>query len=281
MKVLVTGGTGFIGRHVVRELDSRAHDVTLTTSRIAACDIALSENVRVCEYRLGNEAEFLGLIQDRFDSAVHLAWHGLPDYQNVSHIEHNVCSSYRLIRGLVEAGVGRIMVAGTCLEYGMHEGCLHEDIVTAPTTSYGISKDSLRKLLQQLQDEFEFNLIWTRLFYLYGPGQNPNSLIAALDRAIENEDSVFRMSRGDQLRDFLPVNQAATYLTDLLESETANGVFNCCSGRPTSVLSLVQKILADRRAELELDRGYYDYPNYEPKNFWGSCERMNAVIGQP
>ena len=279
MKILVTGGTGFIGQHVVSELVSRNHEITLTTSRIADCEIAPSTHIDVREYRLGNEDEFLDLIQDRFDCAVHLAWQGLPDYQNVSHIEDNVCSSYRLIHGLVGAGIDRIMVAGTCLEYGMVEGCLHENTVTAPTTSYGIAKDRLRKLLQQMQKEFEFSLVWARLFYLYGPGQNPNSLVPALNQAIENGDPVFRMSPGDQLRDFLPVNQAANYLADLLESDTADGVFNCCSGRPTSVLSLVQQIMSDHGVELELDCGYYRYPNYEPKNFWGSCDRMNAVLG--
>ena len=279
MKVLVTGGTGFIGRHVVRELASRAHEITLTTSRIAACEFAPSENLHVCEYHLGSEGEFLDLIQDRFDCAIHLAWQGLSDYQNISHIEQNVRSSYQLIHGLISLGVDRIMVTGTCLEYGMQEGCLHEDTVTAPTTAYGKAKDSLRKQLQQLQSELAFNLIWARLFYLYGPGQNPNSLVAALNRAIEKGDSVFRMSPGDQLRDFLPVNQVASFLVDLLESESANGIFNCCSGQPTSVLDLVKKILADRGAELELDCGYYEYPNYEPKNFWGSCERMNTAIG--
>jgi len=280
MHILVTGGTGFVGRHVVRELVSRQHRVTLTTTQLADCDFAASADIKVCEYQLGKEAEFLASIQTtRFDGVIHLAWHGLPDYRNISHIDRNVCASYRLVRGLVDAGVERVLVAGTCLEYGMSEGCLQEDTVTDPTTSYGIAKDSLRKLLQQLQAEHPFELIWARLFYMHGSGQNPKSLVATLNQAIERGDKVFRMSPGDQLRDFLPVTRVAECLIDLLESKTADGVVNCCSGKPVSVISLVQEIASGKNSDIELDRGFYPYPDFEPRNFWGSTERLSSLIG--
>lgn len=280
MHVLVTGGTGFIGTHVVRELVSRQHRVTMTTSRLKDCGITPPAGVEVCEYRLGEEAEFFASIKDQFDSAVHLAWHGVPDYKSIEHNERNVEPSYRLIRGLVDAGVERVLVTGTCLEYGAQEDCLHEDMTTAPTTSYGIAKDSLRKLLQQLQGEVAFELIWARLFYMYGSGQSPTSLIPDLEQAITRGDKVFRMSPGDQLRDFLPVTQVASLLVDLLEAKAAGGVVNCCSGEPTSVISLVKKFVSDAGADIELLRGVYGYPDFEPRNFWGSTERMNNLLSR-
>jgi dTDP-6-deoxy-L-talose 4-dehydrogenase (NAD+) len=78
---------------------------------------------------------------------------------------------------------------------------------TAPVTPYGLAKDTLRKFLEMLQEVHPFTLQWVRLFYLYGPGQNPKSLLSQLDAAIEQGDPVFRMSGGEQLRDYLPVDR--------------------------------------------------------------------------
>ncbi|MDD3573912.1 MAG: NAD-dependent epimerase/dehydratase family protein [Methanospirillum sp.] len=114
-------------------------------------------------------------------------------------------ADYRFIRNMVLSGVRRVLVTGTCFEYGLQNGCLSEEMLTAPVTPYGFAKDVLRKSLVMLQEIHPFTLQWVRLFYLYGPGQNPKSLLSQLDAAIDRGDLVFRMSGGEQLRDYLPV----------------------------------------------------------------------------
>jgi nucleoside-diphosphate-sugar epimerase len=214
------------------------------------------------------------------DVLVHLAWPGLQNYKDLFHFENNLPADYRFIKSMVTAGMSHVLVTGTCFEYGVRSGSLREDMPTLPTTPYGLAKDTLRKFLESLQKKHAFVMQWVRLFYLYGPGQNPNSLIAQLDRAIDNSDPVFQMSGGEQLRDYLPVQGAAKRIVFLVEHSHCRGIINCCSGRPISVRSLVEKRLRERNAELKLDLGHYPYPDYEPMAFWGDSRKLDSCMGE-
>ena len=152
----------------------------------------------------------------------------------------------------------------------MQNGCLTEEMPTMPTNPYALAKDTLRKLLQALQKKHSFSLKWARLFYMYGPRQNPNSLLAQLEHAINSGESAFNMSGGEQLRDYLPVETVALYLVLLLENISYNGVVNICSGKPISVRSLVEEFLTKRGVNIRLELGHYPYSENEPIAFWGS-----------
>ena len=169
------------------------------------------------------------------------------------------------------------MVAGTCLEYGMQFGPLTEEMETHPSTPYGFAKDVLRKALQLLQNEKAFTLQWMRLFYMYGEGQNKNSLLAQLDRAIDEGQSVFNMSAGNQLRDYLPIQDVAENFVFTLENPKIEGVINCCNGSPISVLDLVKQRCLSRASKIKLNRGFYPYPDYEPLAFWGVPSKLTIL----
>ena len=134
------------------------------------------------------------LVDARPAALIHLAWPGLPNYRDFFHLGRNLPADLAFLEAAVDAGVSQIMVAGTCLEYGMQYGPLTEQAATAPITAYGFAKDALRKSLQFLQQQKPFTLQWMRLFYMYGEGQNPNSLLAQLDRAIDENAPFFNMS---------------------------------------------------------------------------------------
>ena len=119
------------------------------------------------------------------DVLIHLAWDGLPNYKSPHHVEKELPAQHRLLKGLVDSGLRNMVVAGTCLEYGMASGQLREDMETRPTNPYGLAKDTLRRRLECLKAEASFSLTWARLFYLYGEGQAENSLFPQLERAVE------------------------------------------------------------------------------------------------
>jgi nucleoside-diphosphate-sugar epimerase len=281
MKVLVTGATGFVGWHVVNRLLQGGHSV-IAVARDARRAEAMPWFSRVEFVACDLATDFKSLLQTRDipEALIHLAWAGLPNYKNFFHIGKNLPADLAFLEAVVAAGVPQLVVAGTCLEYGMQYGPLTEDMETKPHTPYGFAKDTLRRSLQLLQLERPFMLQWMRLFYMHGWGQNPNSLLAHLDRAIDRGDSVFDMSAGDQLRDYLAIEDVADNFALVLENpDRCNGVINCCSGRPISVFDLVSQRCEARASTIRLNRGHFPYPDYEPLAFWGIPEKLNLLRG--
>ncbi|TAK89966.1 MAG: NAD(P)-dependent oxidoreductase [Burkholderiaceae bacterium] len=276
MKVLVTGATGFVGQHCVPQLLAAGHQVT-----------ALARNVeRAQRFSWFEQVRFIAAdlhaptLPDlgAHDALLHLAWSGLPNYKALFHFEQNLFADYRFLKAQLAAGVRQILVTGTCFEYGMQSGCLSETLLTQPANPYALAKDCLRKFLQALQVQHPFTLQWARLFYMYGPGQNPGSLLAQLDRAIDAGETSFNMSGGAQLRDYLPVELVARHLVSLLEHPDCNGVVNVCSGQPISVRALVEQHLQKRGAQMHLNLGHYPYPDYEPMEFWGDRQKLSSIL---
>lgn len=279
MKVLITGATGFVGNYVVSEMFKRSHSV-VATSRNAA-------KVRLCEWfsKVTYIARDLNDAHEDYyhffgqpEMLIHLAWEGLPNYTDVSHFERNLFSNYFFLKNMVEHGLKKLVVTGTCFEYGMKNGALQEDMETNPQNSYGLAKDTLRKFLEQLQKKIDFEFKWIRLFYLYGKGQNPASILSQLDGALEKGQASFNMSGGEQLRDYLPIEKAAEYIAEIALQSKVEGIINCCRGIPVSIKKLVEDHLAKKQKSISLNLGYYPYPDYEPMAFWGDRTKLDMLL---
>lgn len=278
MRVMVTGATGFVGRHVVARLLSSGHSVIAVARDIKrAREMPWFESVEFVQCDLHENPRLLLQADYSLDVLVHLAWPGLPNYSDFFHIGVNLPADLEFLQASLESGVTRLVIAGTCLEYGMQYGPLNEQMETHPSTPYGFAKDTLRKSLQLLQKENQFTLHWMRLFYMYGEGQNSKSLLAQLDSSIEEQQPVFNMSMGDQLRDYLPIQEVANNFCLVIENSACEGVINCCSGKPVSVLDLVEQRCREKASNIRLNRGFYPYPDYEPMAFWGVPSKLAAV----
>ena len=280
MKVLVTGASGFIGNHVVEYLLKSGVDVIATSRNIEKARTCLwFGNVNFIQYDLNKSVhkDLFTLLKEP-DLLIHLAWEGLPHYKDLYHFEKNLPENYAFIKNMVQHGLKKLSVTGTCLEYGMQNGCLDENVPTMPDTPYSIAKDTLRRFIHALSREYRFDYTWIRLFYLYGKGQNENSILSQLDRAVDNNEEVFDMSGGEQLRDYLPVEKAAEYIVKINMQNKENGIFNCCSGKPISIRRLVEDHLETRGKQIKLNLGHRDYPDYEPMAFWGCNRKMKSVI---
>jgi dTDP-6-deoxy-L-talose 4-dehydrogenase (NAD+) len=276
MKIAVTGATGFIGRHIVAELERRSISPILVCRPSSEIPDSLSKHVVVRIDIKAAQANALDL-SGRPDVLIHLAWGGLPNYKSLHHLEEELPSQYRFLRGLIESGLKNLIVTGTCFEYGMQSGPLNEALEARPNNPYGFAKDALRRQLEFLQQVKRFNLTWARLFYLYGEGQAENSLWPQLKKAVERGDRVFNMSGGEQLRDYLPVTEVAKHLVNLAMSAEAHGIVNVCSGIPISVRSLVEGWIRQNGWAIGLNLRHYPYPDYEPMAFWGQCQKLRSL----
>ncbi|MCC6288007.1 MAG: NAD(P)-dependent oxidoreductase, partial [Chitinophagaceae bacterium] len=99
-----------------------------------------------------------------------------------------------------------------------------------------------------------------------------------LQQAINRKDEVFKMSGGEQTRDFLPVEKVAEYIVDIAVQSGVTGIINCCSGIPVTVRQLVLNYLEQKNATIKLNLGYYPYPDYEPMHFWGDDSKLKTII---
>ena len=259
-KVALTGATGFIGRHVLAELRTRSVEVH------------------------ADRLDLHGVHGDAFaqlgspDVLIHLAWGGLPNYRDRKHSSLELPAQRRFLGAMIAGGLKRLVATGTCAEYGMREGELDEALQAEPRLEYAKAKDSLRRWLEGEQREHGFALTWARLFYMYGDGQPEFSLLPQLARAAERGDRTFPMSGGEQQRDYMPVTDVARDLVSLALNGRDNGIVNVCSGRPISILQLIQDAISQHGWTIELDRGKYPYATDEPMAFWGDRKKLDRLL---
>ena len=281
MKVLVTGATGFIGNYVVKELLKKKYTVIASSAdKQKALKFSWFDAVTYIPFNLDsfNDGNDYYRFFHQPDLVIHLAWEGLPNYKSSFHEEINLPRHYSFLTNLIRNGLPDLTVTGTCFEYGMQEGCLFEDMPALPDNPYGKAKDRLRKKLEEFKANNPFSFKWIRLFYMYGKGQNPNSLLSQLDRALDNGEEVFNMSGGEQVRDYLPVEKVAENIVKIALQKNIGGIINNCSGEPVTVKNFVENYLKVNNKSITLNLGHYPYPDYEPMKFWGDITKLKIVV---
>lgn len=279
MKILITGATGFVGRHVINELLKYDHKIIAgVRNKTSLSD--LQGKLNVIEFDLDNLQPGKNYFSETGspDLLIHLAWQGLPNYKEAFHLEKNLPSHVAFLKSMVVNGLQNLVVTGTCFEYGMKERRLSEDMESDPQNAYAIAKNNLRIFLEDLQNENHFTLKWIRLFYMYGKGQNPNSLLSQLEAALQKGDTIFNMSGGEQLRDYLPIETVAEYIVKIALQNKISGIINCCSGVPVKVKTFVENYLKKNNKKINLNLGYYPYPDYEAMAFWGDDKKLKKIV---
>jgi dTDP-6-deoxy-L-talose 4-dehydrogenase (NAD+) len=280
-KILVTGATGFIGKYVIKRLLSLGHTI-ITTARknneeAVSCFPEL-KNTHYIQKDLNVQEENYYSFFNKPDIVIHTCWEGLPNYDEIFHIERNLPANYYFIKNIISNGLGNITITGTCFEYGLLEGCLSENAYTQPCTNYGLAKDTLRKFVESLQKNVSFVYKWLRLFYPYGQGQYKKSLLGQMENAISTNAKEFNMSQGEQLRDYLPVETIAEYIVSCSLQDEITGIINCCSGKPVSVRHFVEFFFEQRGYPIKLNLGYYPYSKHEPFAFWGDNNKLFKIV---
>jgi len=276
MNILITGATGFIGRHLVKKLFDENHRlIVVTRNRLNIEKFEWRDKVTILEIDLHFNYERILNNIELPDLVIHLAWSNLPNYNKIFHVSENLPADIKFLSYLAYNGIKRFIVTGTCYEYGLQEGCLLEDLDTAPITTYGFAKDTLRRYLEILSKETGLIIQWLRLFYIYGDGQNSNSIIGQLEFAIKNNQKEFNMTNGNQIRDYLPISEVVRRIQFLLLNPQINGVINCCSGVPISIYDFILRRRDELGSNILLNRGYYNHTEIAPFSFWGHSSKLS------
>lgn len=264
------GSEGFIGR----ALQSKAGDLQLHCWSHRQSD---PEH----HFDLLKPSSWQALLKCQPAHVILLSWPGLPNYQELFHVTRNLPACVELIEQLVDAGLQRLVVAGTCYEYGLQNGPLKEDQFTDPVNCYSIAKDSLRRMIASRYSQQNLQWCWARIFYPYGNGQNPNSLLPSLLQALVAGKESFPMGSGRQLRDFIDVQDVARQLLILALHQDAAGIYNVGSGIPRSVLEIAEEAVATHGGTIQLKRGVYPDRSDEPLAFWAQMHKFQALQSNP
>ena len=276
MKIAITGATGFIGRHVRSVLVKTDHVVVLVVRNVKKVgDRAANEEIVVADLSQARTDWFE--LFGKPDAVLHLAWGGLPNYMDSYHVDVELPMQLKLLRSLVDSGLKKLVVAGTCYEYGPSSGAISESQMTNPNTPYGIAKDSLRKALFEIRSKKDFELTWARVFYPYGEGQSENSIYSQLTKAISSDEKEFAMGSGVQMLDFIQVTRVAKALRTFVTEKKGVGLINVGSGEPQSVIEFVKKLIYHFESNIVPRVGAVADREYESLSFWSDNDLLDSL----
>ena len=238
-KILVTGATGFIGKHVMPLLDYSEYEV----HAIATKKVASTKEVNFHSMDLLDLAQIAPLMQKiKPTHLLHLAWYTTPGKYWSSPMNLDwVKASLELVQQFVQNGGQRAVFAGTCAEYDWSSGyCCETNTPLSPNTLYGTCKASLYKMIESYAKQVNLSYAWGRIFFLYGPHEHPSRLVPNIINNLLKKESA-KCSHGNQIRDFLHIEDVADAFVKLIDSEI-NGPINIASGNALPLKNIIQII---------------------------------------
>lgn len=250
-RVLVTGASGCIGRHACAHLAAHGWEVHGVSSKIHASPATLQWHV--ADLLQPGVADIL-MREVQASHLLHLAWYIAPGKwaaapENYLWVE----ASLALVRAFHAAGGQRVVTSGSCLEYDWRYGyCTERLTPLQPHTFYGTCKSTLAQLVEGYAGLVGLSSAWARIFFLYGPWEHPERLVASVARSLVTGQRA-RTSHGRQIRDYLYADDIADALVTLLESDL-RGPINIGSGEAVTLRQIVERLgsLADRADLLEI-----------------------------
>lgn len=248
-KVLITGGTGFIGRQVTKELLNRGYEV-----HALVYPPLVPEQKNFIQHEmnlLDSKAVDDFLSRNHFENLIHLAWYVGPKC-HVSNLNMDwIIATLSLLQSFHKYGGKTFVGAGTVSEYEYKYGYLQEDETpTDPQTLYGNGKNAVYNVAKVFCAQNGIDFKWPRIFNLYGPNEKPQRLMPSVINACLRGEDV-KVSDCLKFQDYLHVEDTARGIVDVFEKDIS-GAVNICSGKPVQLREIVTKIaeLTDFNGEI-------------------------------
>ena len=275
--VLVTGATGFIGRHALMPLVARGDEVHAVTSKPLP-----PRQPGVTWHRadlLDPVATSALLASVRPTRLLHFAWAIVPGgsagpVENMRWVQATV----DLLREFERYGGTRAVIAGSCAEYDWNEGyCIENRTQLAPRSDYGASKNAARGRCESLMLNRDVSLAWARIFFVYGPYEPLPRLVPSIVSSLLKKE-VARCTHGRQVRDYLHVQDVADAFIAVLDSEVT-GPVNVGSGTPVELREIATYVAEQMGAADLLRLGALPTPPFEAPFVVADVTRLTHDVG--
>jgi UDP-glucose 4-epimerase len=253
-RILVTGGCGFIGSHVVERLiqDGAREVVVLDNLRTGSRSNLPPGDVRVIEHSLGaDSSEVLERELRGVDLLFHLAAekHAQARVAPVSVLESNVIGTHQLLAAAARHGVCKVVFASSLYAYGRTSAPpMSEDERPEPTTVYGTSKLAGEHLLASMRRQSGLDFVALRYFFVYGPKQYPglgykSVIIRNFERLLAGKPPTI-FGDGEQILDYVFIDDAVDAAVRAMETSLSGDILNVGSGEATTINALIDKMIA-------------------------------------
>lgn len=236
MKILITGGTGFLGTPLTKKLIDDGHSLMLIVRRKPKNPIP---GVTYLITHISNIKKQLEVIKGfNPEVAIHLAWEGLPDY-SFERCLKNLKYGIAFVNTISQTKCQRVLIAGSCWEYlDKTVGKTPENPALDHSQPFPGAKNALHEYAQAVLGKTNINLIWTRIFYVYGPGQRKDSLIPLCIQNIKDNKPT-NVKTPEARHDFIYIDDVVSALSCLAQYCYTNNTYDIGTGYPISVREVV------------------------------------------
>ncbi len=292
--LIITGWSGFIGSHFLRLCEE---DIYLFCVSRGNSDYPIRKDLVDYVTRRKNisflKADILSydgiknIVSVKAPILVHFAWvteHGKywESLENIKWLYY----SFELVRSFIEAGGKKVLVAGTCAEYDWSMKIMKENSTPEkPFSLYGLSKLMLLRILEHLCKRSGVKLIWGRIFFAFGPGEDRRKLIPSSIISLMKWKRT-ECLKSDVVRDFVYVEDVADAFLKLLKSDS-EGIINIGTGVGRKIVEVVRKIASLLGGEVTVKNEYETYPyvvadisklKLVKKEFWDFDKALKSTI---
>ncbi|MFN4910265.1 MAG: NAD-dependent epimerase/dehydratase family protein [Flavobacteriales bacterium] len=242
LRVLITGAQGFLGQHFMRFFENRPMDAFLGLTRGRS---NASSHLQTIDY--DKEDELLKIFYAFKPNVIlHLA-SNISRTRDFSEIEDFLKDNVGLTQKLLDASLSMVenplfVYFSTSEVYGPQEGILKEDALPRPVSPYGYSKWAAERLVKHYHDSKGLPALVLRIFNVYGTHQPSPFFMADLVSAYEQKKP-FIMTKGEQARDFIYVDDLIRAVEILINSYETFDTINICSGKPLSLKQVVEEFI--------------------------------------
>ena len=279
MKILLTGATGFVGNHIRKEIDIADNQIMFLIANGEEFIFRNSNSIAIKA-----DLKNLTKIKDKIktfapEACIHCAWQGIPDYsEDVSKL--NLFNSLALVDLLLkETSCKKLIIAGSCFEYGKTLGICKEHETGTPNQFFTWAKQSLYNYSDLMARNNNRTLIWFRMFYVYGANQRIEALIPSLISSFQNNEKP-KINKPFNANDFIYMPDAAKAYRLALVKNVPSGIYNIGSGGSTRVIDICRlvekKILG---SSLITDQIEKECDRTQDVNFHADTSKTQKILG--